>query len=253
MKMRTLLVIMLLSLTLSFVSAQDQEKPYMLYVSLGGGIAGQYHEQYSPLALYGPSLRIEGGWAIRNDFFLWNGQLSYNTETLSSSSGMGFEVESEMLGIQTSVVALLPVMPFKTTFGLGVSMDCVGLFTENFYKYEIDVYNALFAFLGPSLFAENKMLDRWTFRLQCSVPLAGIQWSPVWVNGSGGINKTTLIVIPDFLYVDGRLSALLRLSNRTELLCMYTCIIESHKKPFDSRLFNNFLSLGLEIDLGATK
>ncbi len=233
--------------------ANEGEKPLMFWVGAGGGVSFEKNEQYSPLTHSGAVFRIEGGWALRARRVLWNGQISYSHASVSRSGNGGIEVESSLLTARTGGFILFPVTPISTTFAVGAVIEAAGTFSEGTYNHEIDVYNQVCLGGGPAVFVENKSLDLWTFRLQLSVPLAAYCWKPAWVNGSGGETFGEWCASPDFLSLEAKLSAGLRITERTEVLFFLSCVAQQNDKPFVSDRLHNCVGIGLEMDFGETK
>jgi|GEM_PF-2533464 len=229
------------------------ERPIMVWLGVGGGLACEKNEQYSPLTQTGPAFRLEGGWAIRGRYLLWDGQIAYSAGTVSSSRGGEYEIDTQTVSCKTGVFGLLPARPFSTVFALGVSLEGGGIFTEGLYAYEQDLYNALFIGASPAVLIENKALDRWTFRLRLSMPLALYSWGPSWVNNSGGETEGRWNAISDALFLEGKVSAGLRITDRIEGLLLYSCVVQRYEEPFVSRKYHNYLGLGVEMDFGGAK
>ncbi len=231
----------------------DPERPIMVWLGAGGGLACEKNEQYSPLTQTGPAFRLEGGWAIRGRYLLWDGQMAYSAGAITSSRGGEYEVDTQTVGGKTGVFGLLPARPFSTAFALGVSLEGWGIFTEGLYGYEQDLYSAIFIGAGPAILIENKSLDRWTFRLRLSMPLALYSWGPSWVNNSGGETEEGWNGISDALFLEGKVSAGLMITERIEGLLLYSCVVQRYETPFVSRRFHNYLGLGVEMDFGGVK
>lgn len=242
--------LMVLCVTALPAFASEPERPVMLWFGAGGGLACEKNEQYSPLTYTGPAFRLEGGWAIRGQYLLWDGQIGYSSGTVTSSRTQGYTITTQLLTGETGVLYLLPPKPFSTTFGLGVSLEVDGIFTDGIYNHEADLYSALFFGGGPAILIENKSLDRWTFRLHLSMPLALYSWGPAWANYSGGETTAEWHTIPDILFLEAKASAGLRVTQRVEALLLFSCIAERYETAFVSRRLHNYVGLGLEIDFG---
>jgi hypothetical protein len=234
----------------SLVSAMVHEKPYMLWLGIGGGIAYEDNEQYSPLIHNGSAFRFTGGWAIRGKHFLWNGQLAYATTSLKSSQKDDFQVKSEQLAARTSIYSILPINLEQTTIALGLSSEAIVISTNGGYLFEVDYCENKFLSFGPSLLIENNMFNQWKFILIVSCPLKAYMNSPLWVNGAAGKTHSEWITIPDFLNLETTLCAGRRYNKTLEVLFYYTYVAQQHKVPFTSERMHHYIGIGFEIDLG---
>lgn len=235
------------------VSALEGERPYTLWLGGSAGLECDKNEQYSPMTHTGLAIGLEGGWLVRGQHLIWNGDVTWTSGSVSSPNNDDFTVDTSMLAGETGAYGILPLPLSDTTVALGLSISALWISTSAEYEYNEDLCNNAFLGVGPSILLENGSLDRWTFRLYLALPLIAWSWSPHWVNGAGEEADTGWQSIPDYLLVKARVSAGLRVSERFETVIFYSFAAERHETPLSSRRIRNQAGLGLEFDLGSVR
>lgn len=244
----------------AFANLPCEESAFQCRFLLGGGYTAGRNEQFSPLTLSGSHLKLEGGWSLRGESLMWNGDLSYSMASVTSSAGGSLTVKPETIAIRTGLLYSLPIRPYRTRISIGPSVEGRNAYISSEHNYDIDETWYASIGLGPSVLIENSSIDRWTFRSSLFVPITSWVMSPSWrghwrdypENGTLDrvVSSGSWESLSDFLVINGSVSAAYRVARRAELIASVELDMTRCEIPLPVRSVDVSVLAGVEVDLG---
>jgi hypothetical protein len=257
---RRALIIVLLMLP-CFLSAQ--ERPFALWLTVGGGVVSERNEQFSPLVYTGGVFHAGGGWLLQGEHLVWYGSFSWSAGSLTGPVDNGLSVRSSITAGRTALLYNLPFRPLSTRISIGPSFDFVNLYDSMSRNGDVDEAWSGFAGFGPSLLLENHLLERFVFRLWFSLPLAALAFVPAWGSHPQGFPESgdmadvlqagEWVFFSELQLWSAGISCGFRLGKYVELVGIWSLTAESFDRPYRSGRIANTLSVGLEFDMGRVR